>query len=153
MTKDQTEKTKKLIESMDFDETGNKIIQSMISLHSCISVELANNEIAPFFSDSKQSVKIFRRLYKGIDSILGNSDCYLYTFLERNAETPESIIAKILDFVTLLLKYPNCSKTEMNKAQVAYGLIEEYNLAKDIHRLAKELGREKPFQNIVGKTN
>lgn len=153
LKKSQSEEIKELIESMDYDDTKRKICKSLISLHSCAFVELTNVEIAPFFSDSKKTTKVYREIYKSLNQILGKSDCILYKFLEIIAVIPESKFSTILDFVTILLKYPYYNIEDMNKAQVAYGIIEEYNLSKDVHRLAKELGRQKPLMKIVNNVN
>ena len=146
MTQEQYDKMMKVIKEKNFDEKENDVARCLIALH---SGSFKSNHIKILYTDCVLLAGVFHKLSKDIDIILGKSTCNLYDSLETVTAIPKSQCSLIFNLISILLKYPYIEDKDKNVAQRAYGLIEENGLGPIMHLIAKELGRRKPFIELI----
>lgn len=131
---------------MNFNETENAIASSLIALHSGI---IEKEDIKILCSNCEMLVSVFKKIQDDIDKIKGGSKNRFYCEWNKLMKIPFTKLSIIIEFINVLLKYPDINEKDSNIAQRAYGIIEEYELETMIHRIAKIINKENYFKKII----
>ena len=137
-------KIREVFSKIDLSDKEKAIANSLIALHSgCFS----KNDVIFLCSNCASLADVYAKT--DIIKILGESENIFYNDWIALNNIPTAKQTIVLNFINILMKYPNLNDKEKNSSQSGYGIIEEYDLGFMIKRLAKELGRERPLCNIV----